>query len=184
MMKGIQLTVGNLIGLDKTVGGRKLLKAMSDDAYAGVAYSARSADGAVPSVVNGIDSALYPAQTSNLSRVIGLRDMQRFAGRESLGFSRVLGVQYSAAADGVIDAWTFGTIAGPRFPLRNAIEDYTMGILNGQSILRTAQARRTATKVRLGSGQDLGMFNRVIRRKDQEYFKTRLAAVRGSIRCY
>jgi hypothetical protein len=178
MMKGIQLTVGNLIGLDKTEGGRKLLKAMSDDAYAGVAYSARGADGAVPSVVNGIDSALYPAQTSNLSRVIGLRDMQRFAGRESF-FSRVLGVQYSAGADGIIDAWTFGTIAGPRFPLRNAIEDYTMGILNGQSILRTAQARRTATKVRLGSGQDLGMFNRVIKRKDQEYFKTRLAAVEG-----
>ena len=178
MMKGIQSTVGNLIGLDKTDGGRKLLKALSDDVYAGVAYSARGADGAVPSVVNGIDSALYPAQTSNLSRVIGLRDMQRFAGRESF-FSRVLGVQYSAAADGVIDAWTFGTIAGPRFPVRNAIEDYTMGILNGQSILRTAQARRTATKVRLGSGQDLGMFNRVIRRKDQEYFKTRLAAVEG-----
>jgi hypothetical protein len=178
MMKGIQLTVGNLIGLDKTEGGRKLLKAMSDDAYAGVAYSARGADGAVPSVVNGIDSALYPAQTSNLSRVIGLRDMQRFAGRESF-FSRVLGVQYSAGADGIIDAWTFGTIAGPRFPLRNAIEDYTMGILNGQSVIRTAQARRTATKVRLGSGQDLGMFNRVIKRKDREYFKTRLAAVEG-----
>jgi len=178
MMKGIQSTVGNLIGLDKTDGGRKLLKALSDDAYAGVAYSARGADGAVPSVVNGIDSALYPAQTSNLSRVIGLRDMQRFAGRESF-FSRVLGVQYSAAADGVIDAWTFGTIAGPRFPVRNAIEDYTMGILNGQSILRTAQARRTATKVRLGSGQDLGMINRVVKRKDQEYFKTRIAAVNG-----
>ena len=178
MMKGIQLTVGNLMGLDKTPGGRKLLKALSDDAYAGVAYSARGADGAVPSVVNGIDSALYPAQTSNLSRVIGLRDMQRFAGRESF-FSRVLGVQYSAAADGVIDAWSFGTIAGPRFPVRNAIEDYTMGILNGQSLIKTAQARRTATKVRLGSGQDLGMFNRVIKRKDQEYFKTRLAAVKG-----
>jgi hypothetical protein len=178
MMKGIQLTVGNLIGLDKTVGGRKLLKAMSDDAYAGVAYSARGADGAVPSVVNGIDSALYPSQTSNLSRVIGLRDMQRFAGRESW-LSRTLGVQYSAAADGVIDAWTFGTIAGPRFPLRNAIEDYTMGILNGQSVLRTAQSRRTATKVRLGSGQDLGMINRVVKRKDREYFKTRLAAVKG-----
>lgn len=178
MMRGIQSTVGNLIGLDKTDGGRKLLKALSDDTYAGVAYSARGADGAVPSVVNGIDSALYPAQTSNLSRVIGLRDMQRFAGRESF-FSRVLGVQYSAGADGVIDAWTFGTIAGPRFPVRNAIEDYTMGILNGQSILKTAQARRTATKVRLGSGQDLGMINRVVKRKDQEYFKTRIAAVNG-----
>jgi hypothetical protein len=178
MMKGIQSTIGNLIGLDKTDGGRKLLKALDNDAYAGVAYSARGADGAIPSVVNGVDSALYPAQTSNLSRVIGLRDMQRFAGRESF-FSRVLGVQYSAGADGVIDAWTFGTIAGPRFPVRNAIEDYTMGILNGQSILRTAQARRTATKVRLGSGQDLGMINRVVKRKDQEYFKTRIAAVNG-----
>ena len=180
MMKGIQSTVGNLIGLDKTEGGRKLLKAISDDVFSGATYSARAADGSIPSEVDGIDSALYFAQTSNVSRVIGLRDMQRFAGRESF-LSRVLGMQYSQGAERAVDAWTFGTIAGPRFPVRNAIEDYTMGILNGQSVLKTARSRRTATKIRLGSGQDLGMVNRVVRRKDQEYFKTRLAAVNGEV---
>jgi hypothetical protein len=178
MMKGIQSTVGNLIGLDKTEGGRKLLKAISDDVFSGATYSARGADGAIPSAVDGIDSALYFAQTSNVSRVIGLRDMQRFAGRESF-LSRVLGIQYKEGAERTVDAWTFGTIAGPRFPVRNAIEDYTMGILNGQSLLQTARSRRTATKVRLGSGQDLGMINRVVKRKDREYFNTRLAAVNG-----
>jgi hypothetical protein len=180
MMKGIQSTVGNLIGLDKTEGGRKLLKAISDDVFSGATYSARSVDGSIPSEVDGIDSALYFAQTSNVSRVIGLRDMQRFAGRESF-LSRVLGMQYKEGAERIVDAWTFGTIAGPRFPVRNAIEDYTMGILNGQSIIKTAQSRRLATKIRLGSGQDLGMVNRVIKRKDQEYFKTRLAAVDGEV---
>lgn len=180
MMKGIQSTVGNLIGLDKTEGGRKLLKAISDDVFSGATYSARAADGSIPSEVDGIDSALYFAQTSNVSRVIGLRDMQRFAGRESF-LSRVLGMQYKEGAERTVDAWTFGTIAGPRFPVRNAIEDYTMGILNGQSILKTARSRRTATKIRLGSGQDLGMINRVVKRKDQEYFKTRLAAVDGEV---
>jgi len=180
MMKGIQATVGNLIGLDKTEGGRKLLKAISDDVFSGATYSARGADGAIPSAVDGIDSALYFAQTSNVSRVIGLRDMQRFAGRESF-LSRVLGIQYKQGAERTVDAWTFGTIAGPRFPVRNAIEDYTMGILNGQSLLKTARSRRTATKVRLGSGQDLGMINRVVKRKDREYFNTRLAAVNGEV---
>jgi hypothetical protein len=82
MMKGIQSTVGNLIGLDKTEGGRKLLKAISDDVFSGATYSARGVDGSIPSEVDGLDSALYFAQTSNVSRVIGLRDMQRFAGRE------------------------------------------------------------------------------------------------------
>jgi hypothetical protein len=178
MMKGIQSTVGNLIGLDKTEGGRKLLNAIRDDVFSGATYSARSADGSIPSEVDGIDSALYFAQTSNVSRVIGLRDMQRFAGRESF-LSRVLGMQYKEGAERTVDAWTFGTIAGPRFPVRNAIEDYTMGILNGQSVLATARSRRTATKIRLGSGQDLGMINRVAKRKDVEYFKTRLAAVNG-----
>jgi hypothetical protein len=178
MMKGIQSTVGNLIGLDKTEGGRKLLKAIQDDVFSGATYSARGVDGAIPSEVDGLDSALYFAQTSNVSRVIGLRDMQRFAGRESF-LSRVLGIQYKQGAERTVDAWTFGTIAGPRFPVRNAIEDYTMGILNGQSLLKTARSRRTATKVRLGSGQDLGMINRIVKRKDQEYFKTRLAAVNG-----
>jgi len=180
MMKGIQSTVGNLIGLDKTEGGRKLLNAIRDDVFSGATYSARSADGSIPSEVDGIDSALYFAQTSNVSRVIGLRDMQRFAGRESF-LSRVLGMQYKEGAERTVDAWTFGTIAGPRFPVRNAIEDYTMGILNGQSLLRTARSRRTATKIRLGSGQDLGMINRVAKRKDREYFNTRLAAVNGEV---
>lgn len=180
MMKGIQSTVGNLIGLDKTEGGRKLLNAIRDDVFSGATYSARSADGSIPSEVDGIDSALYFAQTSNVSRVIGLRDMQRFAGRESF-LSRVLGMQYKEGAERTVDAWTFGTIAGPRFPVRNAIEDYTMGILNGQSVLKTARSRRTATKIRLGSGQDLGMINRVAKRKDIEYFNTRLAAVNGEV---
>ncbi len=180
MMKGIQSTVGNLIGLDKTEGGRKLLNAIRDDVFSGATYSARSADGSIPSEVDGIDSALYFAQTSNVSRVIGLRDMQRFAGRESF-LSRVLGMQYKEGAERTVDAWTFGTIAGPRFPVRNAIEDYTMGILNGQSVLSTARSRRTATKIRLGSGQDLGMINRVAKRKDIEYFRTRLAAVNGEV---
>jgi hypothetical protein len=180
MMKGIQSTVGNLIGLDKTEGGRKLLRAISDDVFSGATYSARGVDGSIPSEVDGLDSALYFAQTSNVSRVIGLRDMQRFAGRESW-LSRVLGMQYKEGAERVVDAWTFGTIAGPRFPVRNAIEDYTMGILNGQSVLKTARSRRTATKVRLGSGQDLGMINRVAKRKDIEYFNTRLAAVNGEV---
>jgi hypothetical protein len=180
MMKGIQSTVGNLIGLDKTEGGRKLLNAIRDDVFSGATYSARSADGSIPSEVDGIDSALYFAQTSNVSRVIGLRDMQRFAGRESF-LSRVLGMQYKEGAERTVDAWTFGTIAGPRFPVRNAIEDYTMGILNGQSVLATARSRRTATKIRLGSGQDLGMINRIAKRKDAEYFKTRLAAVNGEV---
>jgi hypothetical protein len=180
MMKGIQSTVGNLIGLDKTEGGRKLLNAIRDDVFSGATYSARAADGSIPSEVDGIDSALYFAQTSNVSRVIGLRDMQRFAGRESF-LSRVLGMQYKEGAERTVDAWTFGTIAGPRFPVRNAIEDYTMGILNGQSLLATARSRRTATKIRIGSGQDLGMINRVVRRKDQAYFKTRLAAVNGEV---
>jgi hypothetical protein len=52
MMKGIQSTVGNLIGLDKTEGGRKLLKAISDDVFSGATYSARSADGSIPSEVD------------------------------------------------------------------------------------------------------------------------------------
>jgi hypothetical protein len=180
MMKGIQSTVGNLIGLDKTEGGRKLLRAISDEIFTGATYSARSADGSIPSEVDGIDSALYFSQTSNVSRVIGLRDMQRFAGRESF-LSRVLGMQYKEGAERTVDAWTFGTIAGPRFPVRNAIEDYTMGILNGQSVLATARSRRTATKIRLGSGQDLGMINRIAKRKDIEYFNTRLAAVNGEV---
>ena len=178
MMKGLQSTLGNLVGLDKTPGGRILLGAIERDEFSGAIFGTLGADGVDPAAVNGVSMALYDFQLSPFSRVIGLRDMQRFAGRESF-FSRILGTQYQNGPENIVDAWTFGTIAGPRFPVRNAIEDYTMAILNGTGILRTAQARRLSTQIRLGSGQKLGMINRVVKRKDIDYFKTRLAAVDG-----
>jgi hypothetical protein len=178
MMKGLQATVGNLIGLDKTPGGRLLLNAIEKDEFSGAIFGTIGADGVDPAAVNGVSMALYDFQLSPYSRVIGLRDMQRHAGRESF-LSRVLGTQYQNGPENIVDAWTFGTIAGPRFPVRNAIEDYTMAILNGTGVIKTAQARRLSTNIRLGSGQKLGMINRVAKRKDIEYFNTRLKAIDG-----
>jgi hypothetical protein len=179
MMRGVQSTLGNLIGLDKTPNGRILLNAIEKDEFSGAIFGTLSADGVDPAAVNGVSMALYDFQLSQFSRVIGLRDMQRFAARESW-HARVLGTQFSKVAEDGVDIWTFGTIGGPRFPVRNAIEDYTMAILNGTGIIKTAQSRRLATQIRLGSGQRLGFFNRrIIRRKDVDYFNTRLAALDG-----
>jgi hypothetical protein len=179
MMRGVQSTLGNLIGLDKTPNGRILLAAIEKDEFSGAIFGTLSADGVDPAAVNGVSMALYDFQLSQFSRVIGLRDMQRFAARESW-HARVLGTQFSKVAEDGVDIWTFGTIGGPRFPVRNAIEDYTMAILNGTGIIKTAQSRRLATQIRLGSGQRLGFFNRrIIRRKDVDYFNTRLAALDG-----
>jgi hypothetical protein len=179
MMKGIQSTLGNIIGLDKTPNGRLLLNAIEKDEFSGAIFGTLGADGIDPAAVNGVSMALYDFQLSQFSKVIGLRDMQRFAARESW-HARVLGTQFSNTAENAVDIWTFGTIGGPRFPVRNAIEDYTMAILNGTGIIKTAQARRLATDIRVGSGQKLGFFNkRLVRRKDVDYFNTRLAAVDG-----
>jgi hypothetical protein len=179
MMRGVQSTLGNLIGLDKTPNGRILLNAIEKDEFSGAIFGTLSSDGIDPAAVNGVSMALYDFQLSQFSRVIGLRDMQRFAARESW-HARVLGTQFSNPAENAVDIWTFGTIGGPRFPVRNAIEDYTMAILNGTGIIKTAQSRRLATQVRLGSGQRLGFFNRrIVRRKDVDYFNTRLAALDG-----
>ena len=180
MMRGVQSTLGNLIGLDKTPNGRILLNAIEKDEFSGAIFGTLGADGIDPAAVNGVSMALYDFQLSQYSRVIGLRDMQRFAARESW-HARVLGTQFNNVAESTVDIWTFGTIGGPRFPVRNAIEDYTMAILNGTGIIKTAQSRRLATQIRLGSGQRLGFFNkRLVRRKDVDYFNTRLAALDGN----
>jgi hypothetical protein len=179
MMKGIQSTLGNLIGLDKTPNGRILLNAIEKDEFSGAIFGTLAADGVDPAAINGVSMALYDFQLSQFSRVIGLRDMQRFAARESW-HARVLGTQFTNGAENIVDTWTFGTIGGPRFPVRNAIEDYTMAILNGTGVIKTAQSRRLATEIRVGSGQRLGFFNkRLVRRKDVDYFNTRIAAIDG-----
>jgi len=186
MFNGLQSVVGELRGLRGTEGGRRLLETIGtvgrDAVYTNRAFDDANPQGFFPSVVNGSDSALYPYQINERQAFITPQQLDRFAARDGY-ISSAWGLQYTKAADDVISTWVTGTLAGPRFPIRNAIEDYIFYLANSVNrltfkpggLIRSARSigksRKLATDIRTAQKDlQLGLVNRYAKAKDKELF--------------
>jgi hypothetical protein len=181
MFIGLQSAVGELRGLRGTPGGRKLLDTLGslgrDAVYTNRVFDADDLTGAgyIPSQLpSGFDSAAYVYQLNDRLAFITPDQLDKFAARDGF-FSRIWGTQYTDLADTAISTFVTGTLAGPRFPVRNAIEDYIFSLANGRGAIRSARdiyrARRTATQIRTVSKDlELGMVNRLAKAKDKDRF--------------
>ena len=178
MFNGLQSVVGELRGLRGTQGGRKLLETIGtvgrDAVYTNRAFDDANPQGFFPSVVNGSDSALYPYQINERQAFITPQQLDRFAARDGF-ISNAWGLQYTKAADDAISTFVTGTLAGPRFPVRNAIEDYLFYLANGRGIIRSGinviKGRKLATDIRTAQKDlQLGLINRYAKAKDKELF--------------
>lgn len=178
MFNGLQSVVGELRGLKGTQGGRKLLETIGtvgrDAVYTNRAFDDANPQGFFPSVVNGSDSALYPYQINERQAFITPQQLDRFAARDGF-ISNAWGLQYTKAADDAISTFVTGTLAGPRFPVRNAIEDYLFYLANGKGIIRSGinvvKGRKLATDIRTAQKDlQLGLINRYAKAKDKELF--------------
>lgn len=178
MFNGLQSVVGELRGLRGTQGGRKLLETIGtvgrDAVYSNRVFDDTNPEGFFPSAVNGTDSALYPYQINERQAFITPQQLDRFAARDGF-ISNAWGLQYTKAADDVISTFVTGTLVGPRFPLRNAIEDYIFYLANGKGLIKSGiqvyKTRRLATDIRTAEKDlQLGMVNRLARAKDKEKF--------------
>lgn len=189
MAKGLQSAVGELRGLRGTQGGRKLLDSIGnlnrDAQYSNRVYDELHPEGFVPSAVDGADSALYPSQLNNTISWITPKQLDRYAGRDTF-LAKMWGSQYSQAADDVVGTYTTGTLFGPRFPVRNAVEDYIFYLANGEGVFKSAlnmaRVRRIATTARTTSKDlNLGMVNRLVKKADKEKILAKLDDIDSNI---
>jgi hypothetical protein len=186
MFNGLQSAVGELRGLRGTQGGRQLLETIGtvgrDAVYSNRSFDIDNPEGFFPSQVNGADSALYPYQINERQAFITPQQLDRFAARDGF-IANAWGLQYTKAADDAISTFVTGTLAGPRFPVRNAIEDYIFYLSNGvsklsfkpgsglKSAIQIGKARKLATNIRTAEKDlQLGLINRYAKAKDKELF--------------
>jgi len=176
MFIGLQSAVGELRGLRGTAGGRRLLDTLGtvgrDAVYTNRVFDDANPDGIIPSQIDGFDSAAYVFQLNDRSAFITPKQLDQFAARDGY-LAKFWGAQYTKAADDAIGVFVTGTIAAPRFPIRNAIEDYIFYLSNGKDIIKTSKSlvksRILSTKIRTSSDElALGMFNRLAKAKDKE----------------
>lgn len=185
MFIGLQSAVGELRGLRGTAGGRKLLDTLGsvgrDAVYTNRVFDVDHPEGFIPSKVGGMDSAVYVYQLKDRLAFITPDQLDKFGARDGF-LSKVWGAQYSQAADDAVSVFVTGTLAGPRFPVRNAIEDYLFYIANGKGIIRSARdvvrGRRIAKKT-IQASEDLNfaLFSRYAKAKDVDNLTSRFNAI-------
>lgn len=98
-----------------------------------------------PSVENGISSAVWWGQTADRMALPNFQAIDTLRARQSFIGSMLM---RNAAGKTVTDYWTFATLAGPRFQLRNGIEDIGLYALTGGSIRGIWRGRQASTAMR------------------------------------
>ena len=130
--------------------------------------------------------ALFPYQLSSGIAVPSVVDLDRLSVRSGI-INKMLGLSHQRWVDKVLSGWVIGTLAGPRFAIRNATEDLMMHLAVGDSPWGIIKGRALSTRLRLAKGitgdeslktvgkkaltldlesGEVGVLNKLVRRQD------------------
>ena len=178
MFIGLQSTIAELRGIRGVPGGRTLFNSLGavgrDAQYTNRVFDETNPNGYIPSQIDGVDSAAYPFQLNTRQSFISPDQLDKFAARDGF-FGRLWGLQYKKAADDAVGIFTTGTLAGPRFPVRNAIEDYIAYLANGNGVIKSAinvaRGYKVTAKVRQATNLEYGIVKRLAKPEEQAKYK-------------
>ena len=119
-----------------------------------------------PDDFDGQTLAVLDWQLSSGISVPSVMDLDSYAAKGAL-LTRMFGPNYKRWADKVTSAWTFGTLAGPRFVIRNAAEDLGIHVAIGDSTWGIVKGRFLSTRLALAAKDgNLGFINKFINKND------------------
>jgi hypothetical protein len=118
---GLWGTIAEVRGLNTTAPGQQIVRYLTGKGQA----------------LYGLDDAYreigaLPSDFSNFVSAPSLTDLDRIAARNTL-FQKLMGVPNTQFVEKATSAWSFLTLAGPRYAIRNAGEDLMMNLAIGKS---------------------------------------------------
>jgi hypothetical protein len=196
---GLWNTVAEIRGVSKSKAGKSYM-----DEFAGKGLEKKyAADIVIDGVNKGNPAqfgdqqlALFPYQLSTAIAVPSVIDLDRLSSRSGL-IGKIMGLSHQRWVDKLTSFWVIGTLAGPRFAVRNATEDLMMHLAIGDSPWGIVKGRMLSTRVRVGKGisgdvklrgkvkqtlaldteaGELGAINKLIRRKELTKYKNKIDA--------
>ena len=192
---GLQSTIADIRGLNVTKEGQPIARALqgkSKPQYAlnqvknGVDYN----PAALP---NGEQVGLILSDTTDFVTTLSIRDIDRASARSGL-IQRMLGVAHSDWVDKMTSAWSFATLAGPRYAIRNASEDLMVHLAIGESPFGLVKGRMLSTRLRTAQQMEKGLTKfeqkaanplggalRFINKKESEAYGAAIQAAEGDI---
>jgi len=190
---GLQGTILDLRGAATTKEAREIAQRAQGKTNA--IYAARNADGYNPSVLpDGESIGLIPSDFSNFVTTLSVRDIDRLTARSGF-IQRAFGVGHADWVEKMTSLWSFATLAGPRYALRNATEDLLVhlaigespwGLIAGRSLstrLRTARGmEKGLTKVQKSAANPLGSVMRFVNKKEADNYARLIDEANGDIK--
>jgi hypothetical protein len=104
-----------------------------------------------PAEFNGDQLALFPYQLSSSMVIPSVTDLDRLTARQGL-ISKLVGVSHNKWVDKITSGWSFATLAGPRFVIRNAIEDNMFFLARGRNPWDLVKGNLWSIRIRIGKG--------------------------------
>ena len=93
------------------------------------------------------DVGAFASDFNNKMSIPSLRDIDRATARSTIG-TKILGpIANSEFLEKMVSGWSFLTLAGPRYAIRNSIEDLMVNIAIGDSPWGLIESRRLVTRV-------------------------------------
>jgi hypothetical protein len=185
--EGVWYTLATIRGVDKSEAGRTFLRNFGSKgvpkAYAtpSILREVDETGNEVVKIVNpdelanGQRSALFNFQLSESISTPSIRDLDRLSARSGI-VDNVVGASQKDWVEDVIGVWSLGTLAGPKFPVRNAAEDLMLHIAVGDSPWGVVKGRLLSTRLRVAAGDgNLGFINKIVRRKEVNAYNAAIA---------
>lgn len=152
--KGLWNTIFTTRGVRKGDPGKTFM-----DEFAGKGLEKRYAADLVidgkrlgnPAEFDGEQLALFPYQLSSSMVIPSVVELDRFTARQGI-ISKLIGVSHKKTADLVTSTWSFLTLAGPRFAMRNSIEDDMFFLARGRNPWDLVKGKLFSTRVRVSKG--------------------------------
>ena len=139
------------------------------------------------------DVGAYASDFNNNVYVPNLVDLDRASARSTLG-QKLIGIPANDAfLEKMVTGWSFLTLAGPRYAIRNSIEDLMVNLAIGETPWGLVSSRRLTTRVLTGLKQTegfglealanspLGAVMRTVNKKESQALAAEIAALDKNI---
>ena len=155
---GLQSTIADIRGLNVTKEGQPIARALQGKAEPQFALNQikNGLDYNPAKLPSGEQVGLILSDMSDYVTTLSVRDIDRASARSGL-IQRLLGVAHSGWVDKMTSAWSFATLAGPRYALRNAGEDLMVHLAIGESPFGLIKSRMLSTRLRTAQQMEKGL---------------------------
>lgn len=177
---GLWATIADIRGLKATEPGQLIVRQLTGKGQT------RFSVGRYGKAVDGTDIAIIPSDNSTLVSAPSIADIDRAATRSGL-IQRMAGLANNEWVEKMTAGWSFLTLAGPRYALRNATEDLMVNLAIGETVWGLGKGRILSTRLNTARGLEkgltkaeriaanpLGLVLRVVNKKEAESFAARM----------